>query len=59
MSKHNTKVEYTQVVREITSLLQKAESLEDALRTSLGEVVKADGAEAGLKHLNLTNVSGN
>ncbi len=43
----NTKIEYTQVVWEITSLLQKAESLEEALRASLGEVVKAVGAEAG------------
>ena len=42
-----TKIEYTQVVWEITSLLQKAESLEEALRASLGEVVKAVGAEAG------------
>ncbi|MGN0553168.1 MAG: GAF domain-containing protein, partial [Oscillospiraceae bacterium] len=47
MSKQNTKIEYTQVVWEITTLLQKAESLEEALRTSLGEVVKAVGAEAG------------
>ena len=43
----STKIEYTQVVWEITSLLQKAESLEEALRASLGEVVKAVGAEAG------------
>lgn len=47
MSKQNTKIEYTHVVWEITSLLQKAESLEEALRTSLGEVLKAVSAEAG------------
>ena len=41
------RINYTQVVWEITRLLQEAESLEDALRTSLGEVVKAVGAEAG------------
>ncbi len=41
------KIAYTQVVWEITRLLQEAESLEDALRTSLNEVVKAVGAEAG------------
>ena len=41
------RISYTQVVWEITRLLQEAESLEDALRTSLGEVVKAVGAEAG------------
>ncbi len=41
------RIEYTQVVWEITRLLQEAESLEDALRTSLNEVVKAVGAEAG------------
>lgn len=35
------------MVWEITRLLQDAESLEEALRTSLGEVVKAVGAEAG------------
>ena len=35
------------MVWEITTLLQKAESLEEALRASLGEVVKAVGAEAG------------
>ena len=65
----NTTIEYTQVVWEITSLLQKAESLEEALRTSLGEVVKAVVALFALivnlialrkiKRLNLTNVSGN
>lgn len=43
----NKRVSYTQVVWEITRLLQEAESLEEALRTSLGEVVKAVGAEAG------------
>ena len=43
----NERVNYTQVVWEITRLLQDAESLEEALRTSLGEVVKAVGAEAG------------
>lgn len=43
----NRKIGYTQVVWEITKLLQEAESLEDALRASLGEVVKAVGAEAG------------
>ena len=57
------------MVWEITSLLQKAESLEEALRTSLGEVVKTVGALFALivnlialrkiKRLNLTNVSGN
>lgn len=43
----NNRINYTQVVWEITRMLQEAESLEDALRTSLGEVVKAVGAEAG------------
>lgn len=43
----NECINYTQVVWEITRLLQDAESLEEALRTSLGEVVKAVGAEAG------------
>ena len=43
----NNRINYTQVVWEITKLLQEAESLEEALRTSLGEVVKAVGAEAG------------
>lgn len=43
----NNRLNYTQVVWEITKLLQEAESLEDALRTSLSEVVKAVGAEAG------------
>ena len=43
----NERINYTQVVWEIPRLLQDAESLEEALRTSLGEVVKAVGAEAG------------
>ena len=43
----NNRINYTQVVWEITKLLQEAESLEDALRTSLSVVVKAVGAEAG------------
>ncbi len=43
----NNKVNYTQVVWEITRLLQEAESLEEALRISLGMVVKSVGAEAG------------
>lgn len=43
----NNRISYTQVVWEITRMLQEAESLEDALRASLGEVVKAVGAEAG------------
>lgn len=43
----NHKVNYTQVVWEITSLLQESESLEEALRVSLGMVVKAVDAEAG------------
>ena len=43
----SNRINYTQVVWEITKLLQEADSLEDALRTSLGEVVKAVGAEAG------------
>ncbi len=41
------RIEYTQVVWEITKMLQEAQSLTDALRTSLNEVVKAVGAEAG------------
>ncbi len=41
------KINYTQVVWEITRLLQEAVSLEEALRISLGMVVKAVGAEAG------------
>ncbi|MGN0377383.1 MAG: hypothetical protein ACI4ED_07085, partial [Suilimivivens sp.] len=47
MNEQKMKIGYTQVVWEITTLLQKAESLEEALRASLGEVVKAVGAEAG------------
>lgn len=47
MKEQTTKIEYTQVIWEITTLLQQSESLEEALRTSLGEVVKAVGAEAG------------
>ncbi len=43
----NSRVNYAQVVWEITKLLQEAESLEEALRVSLGEVVRAVGAEAG------------
>lgn len=43
----NNKVNYTQVVWEITRLLQEAESLEEALRVSLGMVVRAVNAEAG------------
>ena len=43
----NQKVNYTQVVWEITRLLQDSESLEEALRVSLGMVVKAVDAEAG------------
>ncbi len=41
------KIGYTQVVWQITRLLQEADSLEDALRKSLSEVVKAVHAEAG------------
>lgn len=40
-------VRYTQAVWEISRLLQDAESLEDALRESLKEVVKVVKAEAG------------
>ena len=43
----NQKVNYTQVVWEITRLLQESESLAEALRISLGMVVKAVDAEAG------------
>lgn len=43
----NNRVNYTQIVWEITRLLQGADSLEEALRVSLGEVVRAVGAEAG------------
>ncbi len=43
----NQKVNYTQIIWEITRLLQESESLEEALRVSLGMVVKAVDAEAG------------
>lgn len=43
----NNRVNYAHVVWEITKLLQEADSLEEALRVSLGEVVRAVGAEAG------------
>lgn len=43
----NKRVDYTQVIWEITKRLQEAESLEDALRLSLGQVAEAVGAEAG------------
>lgn len=43
----NKRIDYTQVIWEITKQLQEAESLEDALRSSLGQVVSAVGAEAG------------
>lgn len=41
------KIEYTQTIWEITALLQGAESLEEALRSSLEKVVSTVGAEAG------------
>lgn len=41
------RINYTQVVWEITRLLQEADSLEEALRVSLGEVVRAIDAQAG------------
>ena len=41
------RIEYTQVIWEITKQLREAESLADALRSSLEEVVRAIGAEAG------------
>ncbi len=41
------RIDYTQVVWEITRQLQEAESLETALRSGLSEVVRAVGAEAG------------
>lgn len=47
MREQNKKIIYTQLIWEITTLLQQAESLEDALRTALSEVVKAVNAEAG------------
>ena len=43
----NKRVNYTQVVWEITRELQESDSLEQALRVSLGTVVRAVGAEAG------------
>jgi len=43
----NQRVNYTQVVWEITRQLQESQSLEKALRVSLGTVVRAVGAEAG------------
>ncbi len=44
---NSERISYTQVIWEITQLLQNASSLEEALRDSLNEVVKAAGAEAG------------
>lgn len=41
------RIDYTQVIWEITKELQEAESLEDALRSALNRVVTAVGAEAG------------
>lgn len=41
------RIDYTQVIWEITKELQEAESLEDALRSALEQVVTAVGAEAG------------
>ena len=41
------RIDYTQVIWEITRQLQEAESLEDALRSALKQVVTAVGAEAG------------
>ena len=41
------RIDYTQVIWEITRQLQESESLEDALRFSLKQVVTAVGAEAG------------
>ena len=41
------KIDYTQVIWEITRQLQEAESLEEALRFALKQVVTAVGAEAG------------
>ena len=43
----NKRVNYTQVVWEITRELQESDSLEKALQVSLGTVVRAVGAEAG------------
>ncbi len=44
----NERINYTQVVWEITRLLQDADVLEDALRESLGQVTRAIGAESGV-----------
>ena len=41
------RIDYTQVIWEITRQLQEAESLEEALRFALKQVVTAVGAEAG------------
>lgn len=41
------RIAYTQLIWEITRQLQESESLEDALRSSLKQVVTAVGAEAG------------
>lgn len=41
------RIDYTQVIWEITKQLQESESLEDALRFALKQVVTAVGAEAG------------
>lgn len=43
----NHRLDYTQVIWEVSRLLQDAESLETALRESLREVVRVVGAEAG------------
>lgn len=43
----NRRIDYTQVIWEITKQLQEAESLEEALRFSLNKVVEAVNAEAG------------
>ena len=43
----DSRINYTQVVWQITRMLQESDSLDAALRTSLEEVVKAVGAEAG------------
>lgn len=47
MNKVIKNINYTQVVWEITELLRDSDSLEEALRKSLKEVVMAIGAEAG------------
>ncbi len=44
---NSERINYTQVIWEITQQLQHADSLEAALRDSLNEVVRAVGAEAG------------